>query len=108
MNAPEAKELGRTFLDSVYAIPNGEKIKQCIQCGTCSASCPTSGVMEYGPREIIAALSATIKQKADEIEGLRAENADLKERFRDLRVGPCPTGGWPYDTAADAAGGDDE
>lgn len=54
----EAKQLGREFLESVYAIPNGEKIKECIQCGTCSASCPSSAAMEYGPREIIAALRA--------------------------------------------------
>ena len=39
------------------------------------------------------------------IERLLAENADLKERFRDLRVGPRPTGGWPYEEAAEAAGG---
>ena len=35
---------------------------------------------------------------------LLAENVDLKERFRDLRVGPRPTGGWPYEAAAEAAG----
>ena len=43
-----------------------------------------------------------------QIEKLRAENADLKERFRDLRVGPRPTGGWPYEDAAEAAGGNEQ
>ena len=55
---PEAKDLSREFLQRVHDLPDGKKIDQCIQCGTCSGSCPTSGAMEYGPREIIAALRA--------------------------------------------------
>jgi len=39
-------------------LPQGKSIDKCIQCGTCSGSCPTSSAMEYGPREIIAALRA--------------------------------------------------
>ena len=58
MTPTEAKALSKEFLEGVYAIPHGEKIKECIQCGTCSASCPSSGAMEYSPREIIAALRA--------------------------------------------------
>ena len=59
MNATtQADELSAELLDKVYAIPGGEKIRECIQCGTCSASCPASAAMEYGPREIIAALRA--------------------------------------------------
>ena len=58
MTPTQAQELSREFLESIYAIPHGEKIKQCIQCGTCSASCPSSAAMEYSPREIIAALRA--------------------------------------------------
>jgi heterodisulfide reductase subunit C len=46
------------FLEDVYSIPHGEKIKECIQCGTCSASCPTSYAMDYTPREVIASLRA--------------------------------------------------
>jgi heterodisulfide reductase subunit C len=53
-----AKSLTDELLDNVYALPHGAKIKQCLQCGTCSASCPSSAAMEYGPREIIAALRA--------------------------------------------------
>ena len=55
---PDANKLSREFLWLVRELPQGEKIDSCIQCGTCSGSCPTSGVMEYGPREIIAALRA--------------------------------------------------
>ena len=46
------------FLEDIYSIPGGEKLKECIQCGTCSASCPTSYAMDYTPREVIAALRA--------------------------------------------------
>ena len=58
MATMQAKDLSREFLRQVHELPQGEKIDQCIQCGTCSASCPTSAAMEYGPREIIAALRA--------------------------------------------------
>ena len=53
METVQAQELGQVFLDKVHAIPDGEKIDGCLQCGTCSASCPTSEAMEYSPREII-------------------------------------------------------
>jgi len=52
------EELNQIFLEDVYNIPEGENIKQCIQCGTCSGSCPTSYAMDYTPREIIAAFRA--------------------------------------------------
>ena len=54
----QAHSLGEVFLQDIYAIPGGEKVKECIQCGTCSASCPTSYAMDYTPREVIAALRA--------------------------------------------------
>jgi heterodisulfide reductase subunit C len=58
MPAVDAKELTKKFLDEILAIPKGEKINGCIQCGTCSASCPTGYAMEYAPRQIISALRA--------------------------------------------------
>src|SRR5512136_1414728 len=57
------KELHKIFLEDVYKIPEGENIKQCIQCGTCSASCPTSYAMDYTPREIIAAFRAGLLER---------------------------------------------
>ncbi|MFH0777623.1 MAG: 4Fe-4S dicluster domain-containing protein [Candidatus Eisenbacteria bacterium] len=50
--------LSEKFLQDVCSIPDGEKIKLCLQCGTCSASCPTSYAMDYTPRQIIAAFRA--------------------------------------------------
>jgi heterodisulfide reductase subunit C len=54
----QAKTLNQQFYDDVMSMPGGEKIKICQQCGTCTGSCPTSYLMDYGPREIIAAFRA--------------------------------------------------
>lgn len=58
MEAAASRELCDVFLRKICAIPNGAKINECLQCGTCSASCPTASAMEYSPREVIAALRA--------------------------------------------------
>lgn len=50
--------LSEELLQELEAIPDGDKIKLCIQCGTCSGSCPTSFAMDWSPRRIIAALRA--------------------------------------------------
>jgi heterodisulfide reductase subunit D len=39
-----------TFMDRLS--PEGRLIRRCIQCGTCSASCPTAYAMDYTPREL--------------------------------------------------------
>jgi len=58
MNATQVQDLTKEFLQNVHTLPNGEKIDQCLQCGTCSASCPASVRMKYSPRRILAALRA--------------------------------------------------
>ena len=57
-NTPQALELHRKFTEDVMSMPGGEKIKICQQCGTCTGSCPTSYLMDWGPREVIAAFRA--------------------------------------------------
>lgn len=51
-------ELRTVFLYQVSNIPEGEKILKCIQCGTCTGSCPASYTMDIMPREIIALFRA--------------------------------------------------
>jgi quinone-modifying oxidoreductase, subunit QmoC len=51
------------FLDEVYHIPGGEKIKDCIQCGTCSGSCPVSWAMEETPRQVFALIRAGMRDR---------------------------------------------
>ena len=54
------------FVDEVTATPGGENIRDCIQCGICSGSCPAADRMEYPPRRIIALIRAG---KRDEVLG---------------------------------------
>jgi heterodisulfide reductase subunit C len=62
------RELREAFLEEVDLIPGGEKIKQCIQCGTCTGSCPVSYAMEITPRKVIALF------RAGEIESILRSN----------------------------------
>jgi heterodisulfide reductase subunit C len=57
MSRKEA-ELRKAFLEEVNLIPDGQKIKQCIQCGTCTGSCPVSYAMDISPRRAIALFRA--------------------------------------------------
>ena len=50
----ETKVQANSFVDEISAIPGGERIRLCMQCGTCSASCPTVEKMEHTPRDLIA------------------------------------------------------
>ncbi|MDP2209653.1 MAG: 4Fe-4S dicluster domain-containing protein [Bacteroidota bacterium] len=51
-------ELRKAFLEQVHIIPAGERINRCIQCGTCTGSCPVSYAMDISPRELIALFRA--------------------------------------------------
>ena len=51
-------ELRSAFLYQVSNIPGGKKINRCIQCGTCTGSCPVSYMMDITPREVIALFRA--------------------------------------------------
>jgi quinone-modifying oxidoreductase subunit QmoC len=41
------------FAGWVAGVIGGERIRNCIQCGLCSASCPLSPYMDYTPRRLI-------------------------------------------------------
>jgi quinone-modifying oxidoreductase, subunit QmoC len=47
-------ELDPQFGERIAKLAYGEKLFSCIQCGTCSATCPVSPYMDYTPRRIIA------------------------------------------------------
>lgn len=55
---PKEAELRAGFWDQVDSFPDGHKIKKCLQCGTCTGSCPVSYVMDITPREVIALFRA--------------------------------------------------
>jgi heterodisulfide reductase subunit C len=55
--------LDHDFLDEIYSLPGGHQIKKCIQCGTCSGSCPTSYVMDHAPRKIFSLVRAGFRDE---------------------------------------------
>ncbi len=48
------EELDHTFGEHIASHAYGEHLMSCIQCGTCSATCPLSHYMDYTPRKVIA------------------------------------------------------
>lgn len=55
-----------TFSDEIanllYA-SHGNPISNCIQCGTCSATCPAAEFMDYTPRTLIGMISADLREE---------------------------------------------
>jgi heterodisulfide reductase subunit C len=41
----------------------GEPLRTCIQCGTCSGTCPVAGFMDYTPRQMIAMINQGMKEQ---------------------------------------------
>lgn len=41
----------------------GSPVQACIQCGTCSATCPAVAFMDHSPRELIAMIRADLKRE---------------------------------------------
>jgi heterodisulfide reductase subunit C len=52
------QQLRKTFLEEASRVPGGDRISQCIQCGTCTGSCPVSYAMDISPRMVIALFRA--------------------------------------------------
>jgi heterodisulfide reductase subunit C len=51
-------ELRTAFWEQVSSFPEGHKIKLCLQCGTCTGTCPVSYAMDITPRQTIALFRA--------------------------------------------------
>jgi heterodisulfide reductase subunit C len=54
---PETSWWGSNRLSFVYerimSLPEGKRIFECIQCGTCGGACPVSFAMDRTPRQVI-------------------------------------------------------
>jgi heterodisulfide reductase subunit C len=57
------EQMDHEFLHEVASIPGGEQVKDCIQCGSCSGSCPTSYLMDYTPRRLFAMIRGGMKDE---------------------------------------------
>lgn len=51
-------ELRAAFWEQVGSFPEGFKIKRCLQCGTCTGTCPVSHAMDLSPRQVVAMFRA--------------------------------------------------
>ncbi|HOX45509.1 MAG TPA: 4Fe-4S dicluster domain-containing protein [Myxococcota bacterium] len=46
------------FLAELDKLPEGAKVKMCIQCGTCGGMCPVTPLLDHSPRRLFAMLRA--------------------------------------------------
>jgi quinone-modifying oxidoreductase subunit QmoC len=58
-----APAINEGFLAEVSSLPGGEKITQCIQCGSCSGSCPTAAWMDHSPRQLFALIRCGMRDE---------------------------------------------
>jgi len=54
------------FYASLHDVADGERIRTCLQCGTCSGVCPFGFLMDYPPGRMIASLRAGMIDRAME------------------------------------------
>ncbi len=52
------QELRHRFLEQARDVPGSDRIARCLQCGTCTGSCPVSYAMDISPRTVIALFRA--------------------------------------------------
>jgi heterodisulfide reductase subunit C len=54
----EEASLRDAFWHQVKSLPDGQKLKECLQCGTCTGSCPVAYAMDVTPRAVVALFRA--------------------------------------------------
>jgi heterodisulfide reductase subunit C len=50
------------FFDSIAALPEGEHLRSCLQCGTCGGTCPVAPFLPHTPRKVFAMVRAGMKR----------------------------------------------
>jgi heterodisulfide reductase subunit C len=58
------EELDGNFLDEIKEMSGCREIDECIQCGTCSSSCPMAVYMDHPPRKIVAMIKNGLRDEA--------------------------------------------
>lgn len=57
-------ELNKSFYQKVIASSGCDKVLECIQCGTCSSTCPVSLYMDFTPRRLMAMIKGGFEDEA--------------------------------------------
>ncbi|HHP51289.1 MAG TPA: heterodisulfide reductase subunit C [Moorella mulderi] len=63
LSLSQALSSGQAFKERIEAA-SGVTLSRCYQCGKCTAGCPASSGMDYGPRGIIRLLQLGLYEKA--------------------------------------------
>lgn len=58
------EDLDPGFMAEIKALSGCHEIDECIQCGTCSSSCPMAVYMDVPPRKIIAMVKNGFREEA--------------------------------------------
>lgn len=58
------REAEPLWSEQVLKFPGCERVSSCIQCGTCSGTCPLSIYMDYTPRKVIALIREGFREDA--------------------------------------------
>jgi heterodisulfide reductase subunit C2 len=53
----------RQEIDNLLHAAEGEPLRTCIQCGTCSGTCPVAPYMDHSPRQLIAMINQGKKEE---------------------------------------------
>ncbi|HVP24181.1 MAG TPA: 4Fe-4S dicluster domain-containing protein [Conexivisphaerales archaeon] len=72
--------------DRILSLPEGRRIFECIQCGTCGGACPVSFAMDRTPRQVI-----NLVRSGRVDEALRSESIWLCASCYNCTV-ECPAG----------------
>ena len=59
---PDTISFSQEISNLLYAA-EGEPFRTCIQCGTCSGTCPVAPYMDHTPRQIIAMINLGMKEE---------------------------------------------
>ncbi len=58
-----SRSFNETFYASLHQARDGERIRNCLQCGMCSGVCPFGHIMDFPPSRMIAALRSEVFER---------------------------------------------